>query len=195
MSRDTGRSKQPAQHAFSDDRSPISGTAPPASTRWQPGQSGNPSGRKNAGASIRNWINDLSHLTEPQLRKLAANKRAPWTKRAAAERMLRTLESGDLADFTAVTRGEKTLDELRAAGVNTAVVKKVKVKRRTIRAGDEVIGEEVEGEVELHDRAGDDFDRILDRTIGKPAPADLADQIQELRAAIEHIRANRTGSN
>jgi hypothetical protein len=86
-----------------------------------------------------------------------------WAKRTAAERMIRTLEAGDLADFAPYLAGEKSLAELKAAGVNTEIVKKAKVKVRTTENGTET-----EREIELFDRAGADFDRVLDRTEGKP---------------------------
>src|SRR5688500_18467351 len=146
-----------------------SGVAPPREYRWKPGQSGNPKGRPSAGLTLRQWIDHLAaqDCTEAQLRKVARDTRAPWPKRAAAERILRTLEYGDLADLEPLLRGEKSLEELREAGINTEVVKKCKVKSRVTAEGDEII----EREIELHDRAGEDFDRICDRTSGKPTQA------------------------
>jgi hypothetical protein len=57
---------------------------------------------------------------------------------------------------------------MRAGGVNTEVVGKAKAKRRTFttESGEQVTEEE--REIELYDRAGADFDRILDRTLGEP---------------------------
>lgn len=133
---------------------------------FRPGQSGNPAGRRTAGATVKEWLNALSDAgtTERDLRAIARDQSVAWAKRTAAERMLRTLEAGDLADFQPYLHGAKTLEELRAAGVNTEIVKKCKVKVRTLGDGTT----ETEREVELFDRAGADFDRVLDRTEGKP---------------------------
>jgi hypothetical protein len=144
--------------------SPLTGVVPPAHYRWKPGQSGNPKGRPRAGASIREYINALvaSVRTEDELRRVARDQRAPWRRRAAAERVLRMLEHGDIADFQAVLDGTATLAQLRDAGVNTEVVKKLRYSRGVV-------------EIELHDRGGREFDRIMDRTEGKASRAATAD--------------------
>jgi hypothetical protein len=78
--------------------------------------------------------------------------------------MLRCLEWPDLADFEPYLASEMSLEELQAGGVVTEAVKKAKVRVRTASDGTT----ETEREVELFDRAGTDFDRVLDRTEGKP---------------------------
>ena len=170
---DDNTSKQPAEQAKA---SPISGVAPPAEHRWAQGQSGNPAGRpKTAGASVQEHMNAIAaaDLSELDIRKIARDKSLPWSRRAAAERMLRTLETGDIADFAGWQRGENNLEDLRAMGINTEVVKKIKQKTRKvpIPGGKGEIEEIVEREIELHDRAGADFDRVMDRTLGKPTQA------------------------
>jgi hypothetical protein len=152
---------------------PVGYCNPPVEYRFKPGQVGNPAGRPAAGATIREWINRLAQeeLTEAGLREVARDTKHPWTKRCAAERILRTLEAGDLADFAGLFRGEISLEDLRGMGINTEVVKKFKQKTRKQMVGhgeDEHIEEVIEREIELHDRAGADFDRIMDRTAGKP---------------------------
>lgn len=139
---------------------------------YKPGQSGNLKGRprKAAGLSVQEQINVLAEKdpTEKKLREIAKSKEAGWTLRTAASRMLRTLEAGDLADFSPYLDGTSSLVELRDDGINTELVKKAKVKTRTFgERGSETI--EVEREIELSDRAGADFDRIMDRTIGRAA--------------------------
>lgn len=133
---------------------------------WKPGQSGNPKGRPSASITIEEWINVFAaeRLTEDQLRAIARGKNEDWTRRTAADRALKTFETGDLADFEEVLDGEKKLHELRTAGVNTEIVKKCKTKRRTLDDGTV----EVEREIELHNRSGEEFDRVMDRTGGKP---------------------------
>lgn len=147
------------------------GIVPPVGTRFKPGESGNPSGKRSAGHTIREWINTLSEgdHTEEELRRIARDKRIGWTKRLAAERILRSLEHGDLADFAPLLKGEADLPKLREDGINTEVVKKIKQKSRVVPVGEGETEEIIEREIELHDRAGEDFDRIIDRTLGKPA--------------------------
>src|SRR5688572_11714193 len=87
---------------------------PPRSTRFKPGQSGNPKGRPSAGASLREWLNVFvaQELTEDQLQKIARCRSAPVLKRAAAIRALGTLEWGDIADFMGWLDGTMSLEEL-----------------------------------------------------------------------------------
>lgn len=150
-----------------DDDDKVGYGRPPKAHRFKPGQVANPKGRAaSAGTSIREWVNSLAQrdLIEAQIRRIARDKRAPVTKRAAAERLLRTMESGDLADLEPYLDGSKTLEELRKSGVNTEVVKKAKARTWTNRDGVVI----VERELELHDRSGVDFDRVCDRTDGRP---------------------------
>ncbi|MBH07002.1 MAG: hypothetical protein CMJ20_11850 [Phycisphaeraceae bacterium] len=65
---------------------------------WKPGQSGNPAGRKPAGAYVREWINSLTHqdLTSDELASIADDDTMPYAKRLAATRMLNSLESDRL---------------------------------------------------------------------------------------------------
>lgn len=146
------------------------GNIPPPEHRWRPGESGNPAGRPTAGLTIREHVNELARqdLTEAELRKIARNPETGWTKRAAAERILRTLEHGDISDFAGVLRGENNIEDLRAMGVNTEVVKKLKTKSRKQKVEDGEVEEIIEREIELHDRAGQDFDRVVNHTAGNP---------------------------
>lgn len=134
------------------------GVVPPPEHRWKPGQSGNPAGRPpNAGASLREWVNTFAAkgLSRKQIEAIARDDSVPWPKQAAAIRVLRTTEVIDLADFAPLVTGEKTIDQMRDEGVDTSVVKKIKPTQFGI-------------EIELHDRSGEDFDRVSDRTEGKP---------------------------
>jgi hypothetical protein len=158
------------------------GIIPPVEHRFKPGQCANPLGRKTAGATIREWCNILAEqeLTETEIRRIARDVRLPWPKRAAAERILRTLEYGDIGEMEKLLNGEVTLEELKKTGINTEVIKRVKTKRRTLPNNG---GEEIEREIELHDRAGGEFDRICDRTEGKPRQTVDVNQSATISAA------------
>lgn len=139
-------------------------------TPFKPGESGNPAGRKTAGAYLREELNSIVHanLTEDEVRRIARDKKAPMNRRAAAERYLRLIEAGDIADFAGLLRGENQIEDLRGMGINTEVVKKFKQKTRKVAVGDGEVEEVIYREIELHDRAGTDFDRIAEQTGGKP---------------------------
>ena len=65
-----------------------------------------------AGATVREWMNSLAAQdpSKEELRRIARDRRLGWAKRTAAERMLRSLESGgDLADYADLLAGEKDL--------------------------------------------------------------------------------------
>lgn len=149
------------------------GKTPEGAKPWKPGQSGNAKGRISAGASILEHVNSLAHAkpTEDKLRAIARNKKVDVIRRAAAERLLRLIEAPDMADFEDVADGISSLRSARASGLNTEAIKKVKVRTRTIPVKDGEPETEVEREIELFDRAGADFDRIMDRTEGRPVQA------------------------
>jgi hypothetical protein len=134
----------------------------------KPGERLNPHGRKTAGATIREWINALAEadLTAAELLKVARDPSVGWTKRAAAERILRTLEAGDISDFTDLLNGKVDLKALRKKGVNTEVLKQFKQKTRRVPVGNGKSEEIIDREIEMHDRAGPEFDRIVEHTDG-----------------------------
>ncbi len=122
-------------------------------------------GRTTIGKTIEEWCNQLGHqeLDQEELRAIVrATKGVPVPKQAAALRLLRMAEAPDLADFEPYLDGSMTLADVRASGTPTEAVKKAKVKTRTDANGNT----EVEREIELYDRSGPDFDRVMDRTAG-----------------------------
>ena len=143
------------------------GNVPPPEHRWPPGVSGNPAGRSSAGKSTQQWVNLLDEQCVPrsELVKIRDDPAAPPTKVAAAERLLRMMESPDMADFQPLLDGTMDLVQLRESGVDTSMLKKIKERREVDKEGKVVA---IIREVELHDRSGEEFDRVCDRTEGKP---------------------------
>lgn len=116
-------------------------------------------------------------------------KKGEGNWRPAAIRLLRTIENPDMADFEPVLEGQESLRESRGSGHDTSLIKKCKTKRRIIPQGkDKDPIEEVEREIELHDRSGVDFDRAMDRTEGKPAQRIVGDTGGPLEVIIKVVR-------
>lgn len=136
---------------------------PPKEHQFKAGNPGGPGRPPNAGATIIEWWNILvaADPTEEELQQLAKYAR-PLAKRMAALEILQTLERADLADFAEYLSGEKTLPELRKAGLPTSLIRKA--SNHPGKYGD------ARG-LELHDRRGTALDRILDRTLGRPKQA------------------------
>src|SRR5687768_8657030 len=63
----------------------------------RPGEERSPAGRKTASATIKEHLNALAerNLAAKQLCTIARDDTEAWPRRAAAERILRTLETGD----------------------------------------------------------------------------------------------------
>jgi hypothetical protein len=64
------------------------GIIPPISGRFKPGQSGNPAGRPNAGAVLKEWFNEMTKYTALELQEVLDDPDAPRAKVAAARRWL-----------------------------------------------------------------------------------------------------------
>lgn len=147
---------------------------------WSSGVSGNPEGRKTMGAYLREELNSLATdegLSEDKLRRIAKDKEAHPRKRAAAVRALRMIELPDMADFAGLVRGENNLEELRAMGVNTELIKKFEQTTRASPTGkgDGEVEEIIQRKIELYDRSGEDFDRCTNQTAGNPTQPIEAD--------------------
>jgi hypothetical protein len=200
MSTATAQTFAVEQRISSENSQTIGYGRPPRQHCFQPGRSGNPKGRRSAGASLAEHLNSLGEMTEAELRKLFENPGQPALRRAAALQLLHSLECGDLADFEDLMAGRVTMEDMALAGFNTAIVKRFKRKVRTIRHRNGSIETITSVSVELHNRSGAAVDRIMDRTLGRPGVAvhiDLdaegryagfvasADEIREVRALLE----------
>lgn len=146
----------------------LSNLVPP----YKPGVSGNKGQRNTAGAIITNHLNRMGRqgYSAKKLRKIQRNQGQPQLKRAAAERLLRMVDGVSLLDFEKYIDGKCTLEELREEGVNVDVIKKVKARIRRYDMDGKPV-EEIIREIELFDRAGEETDRVQDRTEGRPAQA------------------------
>ncbi len=151
---------------MSDPRSPnpSSSDAPAAKKPPRPRRR-----RKSAGGLVLDWVDRLAvtRTRAPELRRIAADDRASWAKRAAANWMLDGMQTADPADFEPYLRGELSLTELRKAGINTRLVKRVRVRTRPSTKNHV---EEIDRQIDFVDRTGPMLDRLLDRTYGKPVP-------------------------
>jgi hypothetical protein len=132
---------------------------------------------RSAGYWIRFYTNNLIHkgYDEPTLRRIAKDEYEKPAKRAAAIRIVRMLEQGDMADFEPFINGLQSLAELKAGGINTEVVKKAKVGEKGV-------------EVELHDRSGAEFDRLINQTDGTPTQRmDMSIQAEVIQKPDERL--------
>ena len=64
------------------------GIVPPVETRWKPGQPGNPKGRPSAGASVKEWWNQMREWPLSKVESVLRDKSAPVNKLSAAQEWL-----------------------------------------------------------------------------------------------------------
>lgn len=140
---------------------------PPEAHRFKPGQSGNPAGRKTLGATVKEWLNSLRLASDAKLKRIADSARYPSAKRAAAEQILH-MRMARMAAYERLVNGTATLEDLERDGIDTSLVKKVK-ERQELDARGNVVA--VTREIELHNVAGEAFDRVCQTTDGRPAQA------------------------
>lgn len=136
-----------------------------------PGKPG-PGRPKNAGLSIKEWMNCLaaSRISDAELYRIAKGQRQIRAKRIAAGRLIQASQLPDMADFDKFFEGEK-LTQLRKKGVDTTVVKKHKT--REIPQGNDKNGNPlppiIEHEIELKDAGLANTEHVVEQTDGKPA--------------------------
>ena len=68
----------------SQDKPRSKGEFPSRKDQFRPGQSGNPSGRPTAGASVREWINAFAAYTHEEMQAVMTDPKATNAKTAAA---------------------------------------------------------------------------------------------------------------
>jgi hypothetical protein len=155
---------------------PTWGGTPPVEHRFQPGRSGNPAGRpKNAGQSLVEVTNSLAadeSMTVQRLREIARDPKSHPIKAAAAKQLLQMSMHATLADFEEIDDG-KSLKELEMAGVPVELLRKRKKTEKSFTDRDGQTETTVTYELELHplEVAGNAYDRVSDRTTGKPKQA------------------------
>jgi hypothetical protein len=76
-------------------------------TKWKPGQSGNPNGRPNAGAAVRDYWNEFYRLSVAELLAIFEDESQPVAKRAAARVWLDSMkDSSELSMILDRTNGK-----------------------------------------------------------------------------------------
>lgn len=141
----------------------------------QKGEKRNAPGRRTFGTYVKEHINSMAcqldngNLTWADIATKA--KTGEGNERIAAVQLMQMVERADMADYEPAINGEKTLKEIREDGINTALIKRVRQRRITTtdEKGNQVV--EITRDLELHDRAGEAFTRLLDQTDGKPGQA------------------------
>ena len=118
------------------------------------------------GASVKNWMNTLNtaNTSTADLLKISRDPKAQPSKACAANRLLNFRERPTLTDFALYVAGEVSLADLEAAGVDTSVLKRVKVRTFTGEDG----RERVEREIELFDRALKESEFVVPESDGQP---------------------------
>lgn len=162
-------SDTPSEYAMTPGRG---GVIPPIATRWKPGEAVVGAGRPpNAGRSLKEHINLLAHkqLSYEDLVKIGRSKTRPALEVIAANRLLSAMERPDMSDYEPLLDGQMSIRELKASGVDTVGLKKVKQKTRSVPDGDGGHIHEVEREIELHDRSREESMFVTEQTDGKPS--------------------------
>ena len=154
---------QPRQNDRTSTGRFVKGHSVGSGHRWKPGESGNPEGRKSAGASIREWLNTIENYPKNEVEKIAGDESEPVSKRAAARLWLTAIEGhADLADYEAFLAGSKSLKQLRKDGTDTSRLKSA--KRAKGKFGDT-------RSVELRDSGTRELVQLIEQTGGKPKQA------------------------
>ena len=121
---------------------------PPEETRWKPGQSGNPGGKKKdllTQSQVKGLISDFAKLDIEALAKIASDPKSTWTEMTLAKQMLNAPD--DLATLNFVL--DRSIGKVKDVKEVTVVPKPTIVQRssgaqmilgaelKRIEAGDE----------------------------------------------------------
>ena len=153
---------------------------------------------KNVGLTIIENLNTWAdrRLVRRDLENIARSNDATFSEVIGAVQALHASEYTDMADFEELCEDGMTLKKLRDLGVNTAAVKKLRVKTtsRTTHDGETIV--ETTKEVELHERATESFREIMDRTNGKAIQQMTVENVAPIQGIVIHFMGvpNATGT-
>ena len=142
---------------------------PPSRTRglrpWGPDNPPPPPARP-IGASIKECMNQFASKKLDELRLIATDPNETSARAIAANRLLGAMERPDIGQFAGYLAGKEELADVKARGIDTAIIKRAK------------IGAKGEREIELHDRGMAEAEFVTHESDGAPKqPIDMTAQI------------------
>lgn len=147
-------------------------------------------GRPSIGLSTKEWMNTLESATRSELQAIVDDPESPSARCIAAAQILAArMPIADPAAFQPYLDGTVDLKGLRALGVDTTAIKKLRKRRseKRTKAGDVQVLESVS--MELRPNGREDAAMILDYTDGKPTQrVELANVTPDPDAARQQLR-------